>query len=86
MFFIFSNLWRVTSEEKRAMERAEADLYNEVRQASEVHRQVRRYVKSLMRPGLSMIELCEAVENGTRTLIEEKGLERGDLILIDYST
>jgi hypothetical protein len=25
-----------------------------------------------------MIEICELIENGTRTLIEEKGLEAGD--------
>ncbi len=35
-----SNLNRITNEEKRAIERANADMYNEVRQASEVHRQV----------------------------------------------
>jgi hypothetical protein len=25
-----------------------------------------------------MIEICELIENGTRTLIEEKGLEAGN--------
>ena len=34
------NLWRETSEEKRELERLEANLYNDVRQASEVHREV----------------------------------------------
>ncbi|KAJ3402142.1 Methionine aminopeptidase 2 [Chytriomyces hyalinus] len=32
------NTYRTTSEEKRAMERASFDEYNEVRQAAEVHR------------------------------------------------
>lgn len=42
----FSNLWRATSEEKRALERLEHPMYNSVRQAAEVHRQVanRSYV------------------------------------------
>ena len=35
-----SNLWRITSEEKRAQERLEKPMYNAVRQAAEVHRQV----------------------------------------------
>lgn len=34
------NLWRTTSEEKRELERLEADIYNDVRQAAEVHREV----------------------------------------------
>lgn len=32
---------RFTSEEKRALDRAENDIYNEVRLAAEAHRQVR---------------------------------------------
>lgn len=30
-----------------------------------------------MKPGMSMMEICEAIENGTRTLIEENGLKAG---------
>lgn len=30
-----------------------------------------------MKPGVSMVEICEAIENGTRKLVGEKGLERG---------
>lgn len=37
---IFSNLWRIASEEKRELERLEKPIYNSVRQAAEVHRQV----------------------------------------------
>ena len=36
-----SQRWRETSEEKRELERLEFDTLNEVRQAAEVHRQVR---------------------------------------------
>ncbi|KAJ4904529.1 Methionine aminopeptidase 2B [Raphanus sativus] len=34
------DLWRTTSEEKRELERLEKPIYNSVRQAAEVHRQV----------------------------------------------
>lgn len=72
-----SNNQRITNEEKRAIERLNADMYNEVRRASEVHRQVRSYAKKIMKPGMSMIDICEAIENGTRALVEENGFEAG---------
>ena len=75
--YLDDNHWRVTSEEKRAIERGEGDMYNEVRKAAEVHRQVRAHAKKIMKPGLSMIELCEQIENATRKLIEENGMEAG---------
>ncbi|KAJ3031991.1 UNVERIFIED_CONTAM: Methionine aminopeptidase 2B [Siphonaria sp. JEL0065] len=71
------NTYRITSEEKRAAERLHFDEYNEIRQAAEVHRQVRSYARSVIKPGMSMIEICETIENGTRTLIEERGLDAG---------
>ncbi|KAJ3089601.1 Methionine aminopeptidase 2 [Quaeritorhiza haematococci] len=71
------NLWRMTSEEKRYLERMHHDEYNDLRHAAEVHRQVRAYARKVIKPGMSMIEICETIENGTRTLIEEKGLEAG---------
>lgn len=55
VFLNFSNLWRTTSEEKRALDRMNIDQLNEVRQASEVHRQVRKYAKSVIKPGMSMV-------------------------------
>lgn len=38
-----SQRWRETNEEKRAMERSNFEVINEVRQAAEVHRQVWRF-------------------------------------------
>lgn len=37
---MFSNLWRETNEEKRGLDRMHADIYSDVRQAAEAHRQV----------------------------------------------
>ena len=71
------NLWRTTSEEKRERERLEADIYNDVRQAAEVHREVRKYVNTIAKPGILMSDLCEKLENTTRALVEERGLEAG---------
>ncbi|KAJ3170092.1 hypothetical protein HK101_011388 [Irineochytrium annulatum] len=71
------NTWRTTSEEKRHVERMMNDQYNEIRQAAEVHRQVRKHAQKTIKPGMTMIEICEMIENGTRNLIEAKGLDCG---------
>ncbi|KAH9726424.1 methionine aminopeptidase 2B [Citrus sinensis] len=71
------NLWRTTSEEKRELERLEKPKYNSVRQAAEVHRQVRKYIKSILKPGMLMTDLCETLENTVRKLISENGLQAG---------
>ncbi|KAI9016793.1 peptidase M24, structural domain-containing protein [Hyaloraphidium curvatum] len=72
-----NNRWRTTSEEKRSMERLQSDDYNDLRHAAEVHRQVRRHVQKVIKPGMTMTSICETVENTVRKLIQEKGLEAG---------
>ena len=67
--------WRETDEEKRAQERADADMVNSVRKAAEVHRQVRSYVQTIAKPGVLLIDMCEKLEDCSRKLIEENGLE-----------
>eukprot|EP00124_Ichthyophonus_hoferi_P001836 Ihof_evm6s108 gene=Ihof_evmTU6s108 len=71
------NLNRITSEEKRSMEKMQEEEYNDIRRAAEVHRQVRKDAMEFMQPGRSMIEICERIENGTRALIRENGLMAG---------
>lgn len=72
-----NNRYRVSSEEKRAIERERFGDYNDLRKAAEVHRRVRKHIQKVAKPGMSMIELCETVENGTRALIKENGLTAG---------
>jgi len=71
------NLWRTTSEEVREAERLIKDVYQDVRQAAEVHRQVRQHMKKKMVPGVKLIDMCEELENFSRTLIKENGLQAG---------
>ncbi|KAF9787077.1 methionine aminopeptidase 2-like protein [Thelephora terrestris] len=75
------NSWRTTSEEKRYDERMVMEdpeiTYSNIRRAAEVHRQVRRAARKFIEPGKSMIEIAEYIENGTRALVEESGLECG---------
>ncbi|KAF9074923.1 peptidase M24A, methionine aminopeptidase [Rhodocollybia butyracea] len=75
------NAWRTTSEEKRHLERLANDnaeeTYQNIRRAAEVHRQVRAHARKYIKPGMSMIDIVENIENGTRALVEENGLESG---------
>ncbi|KAI8981124.1 peptidase M24A methionine aminopeptidase [Trametes punicea] len=76
-----NNAYRTTSEEKRYNERMIMEdpelTYNNIRRAAEVHRQVRKYARKIIRPGMRMIDIAESIENGTRALVEENGLESG---------
>ncbi|KAL4442075.1 hypothetical protein ABPG77_011336 [Micractinium sp. CCAP 211/92] len=69
--------WRETDAEKRELYRLQHDMINEVRQAAEVHRQVRKYVQTIAKPGILMTELCEKLEDSVRALIDARGLEAG---------
>lgn len=68
---------RFTSEEKRTLDRLHEDIYQELRQAAEAHRQTRQYIQNWVKPGMTMIEICEELESTARRLIGEKGLEAG---------
>ncbi|XP_031438520.1 methionine aminopeptidase 2 [Clupea harengus] len=72
-----SAAWRGTSEEKRAMDKANEEMWSDYRQAAEAHRQVRQYVRSWVRPGMTMIDICERLEGCSRVLIKEDGLNAG---------
>ena len=71
---------RVTSEEKRTLERAQADIYNDIRQAAEAHRHVRKYMQTVIKPGRAMIDICTELENYSRLMIKENGLDAGKLL------
>lgn len=72
-----SNKYRETSAEKKAHDRMQSDIYSKVRHAAEVHRQVRSYAQSFIKPGIKLTDMCEMLENKNRELIEEDGLNRG---------
>ncbi|CAI5716819.1 unnamed protein product [Hyaloperonospora brassicae] len=71
------NTFRTTSEEKRALDRAQEDLYATVRHAAEVHRHVRKFAQSIIKPGVKLIDMCTQLENKNRELVVEAGFARG---------
>jgi len=68
---------RFNSEEARAIDRLQLDMYNEIRQAAEAHRQTRQHIQRWVKPGMKMIDICEELEKTSRALIAENGLEAG---------
>ncbi|KAM8910474.1 methionine aminopeptidase 2 [Spinachia spinachia] len=72
-----SAAWRTTHEEKRVLDKANEEVWNDFRQAAEAHRQVRQHVRGFMKPGMTMIEICERLEDCSRKLIKEDRLNAG---------
>ncbi|KAM8892063.1 methionine aminopeptidase 2-like isoform 2-T2 [Spinachia spinachia] len=72
-----SAAWRTNSEEKRALDMANEEMWSDFREAAEAHRQVRTYVRSWIKPGMTMIDICEKLEDCSRRLIKENGLKAG---------
>uniref|UniRef100_A0A6G1SNG2 Methionine aminopeptidase 2 n=1 Tax=Aceria tosichella TaxID=561515 RepID=A0A6G1SNG2_9ACAR len=68
---------RMSLEEKRSYEKANEDTYKEARIAAEAHRQTRKYMQNYIKPGMTMIHICETLEGISRKLVNEKGLEAG---------
>ncbi|CAG2113383.1 unnamed protein product [Medioppia subpectinata] len=68
---------RTSNAEKRALDSASDEIYKELRLAAEAHRQTRKYMQSVIKPGLTMINICETLEETARKLIGENGLEAG---------
>lgn len=81
---VCSNAYRTSSKEKAALERAllerdadDAENYNAIRRAAEVHRQVRSYARRHIRPGMRMTEIADLIENTSRALNEAEHPHRG---------
>ena len=73
------NKYRTTSEEKRHLDRMKNDDFlRDYRQGAEIHRTVRQYAQRMIKPGMSLTEIAENIENSTRALTEHPGLEEGD--------
>uniref|UniRef100_W5NFH9 Methionine aminopeptidase 2 n=1 Tax=Lepisosteus oculatus TaxID=7918 RepID=W5NFH9_LEPOC len=75
-----SAAWRMTNEEKRVLDKASEEIWNDFRQAAEAHRQVRKYVMSWVYPKVGLhncLALSEKLEDCSRKLIKENGLNAG---------
>lgn len=49
--------------------------YNDIRKAAEAHRVVRQHARKWIQPGMSMTDIANMIEDGTRAVVEEDGLK-----------
>ena len=62
------------------MEEMDDDFIRDYRKAAETHRQVRQYVQTIVKPGVSMDKLAQEIEDGVRALVGHPGIETGDAL------
>lgn len=72
-----SNAWRRDSAEARSREALSEGMYDQLREAAEAHRQVRKWARGWIKPGMKMIGIADSVETAMRRTIGAKGLDRG---------
>jgi methionyl aminopeptidase len=69
--------WRTNNEEKKELERLLQYDLKALRKAAEGHRQTRKYIQSVIKPGMRLIDICDKIENMNRYLINADGLKCG---------
>lgn len=74
------NTARTTAEEIRYNGRTHLEddsFLNDYRKAAEVHRQVRKWTREFARPGKTLTEIAEGIDDGVRALLGNDGLAPG---------
>ncbi|EFX04615.1 methionine type metalloexopeptidase [Grosmannia clavigera kw1407] len=79
--YVNENAYRTTSEEKRHLDNLRADFLSDYRQGAETHRQVRQWAQKNIKPGQSLTEIANNIEDSVRALVGHQGLEEGDAIV-----
>ncbi|KAI0179522.1 methionine aminopeptidase 2-like protein [Hypoxylon sp. FL1284] len=72
------NLYRTTNEEKRHLDNMNMDFLTDYRHAAETHRQVRQWAQKNIKPGQTLTEIAEGIENSIRRLVGHEGIAEGD--------
>lgn len=75
------NRYRTTSEEKRHLDNLNNDFLTDYRHAAEVHREARQWAQKNVKPGQTLTEIAEGIENSVRTLVGHEGLTEGDALV-----
>jgi len=62
-----------------ALQHSHDDVFlQNYRKAAEVHRQTRQWVQQTVKPGQTLLEIAEGIEDSVRALLGHAGLEPGD--------
>lgn len=79
--YVNENRYRTTSEEKRHLDNLNSEFLNDYRHAAEVHRQVRQWAQKNIKPGQTLTEIANGIEDAVRALVGHQGLEEGDALI-----
>ncbi|KAL6406618.1 methionine aminopeptidase 2 [Ilyonectria robusta] len=75
------NAYRTTDKEKRHLDNINSDFLSDYRQAAETHRQVRQWAQKNIKPGQTLTEIANGIEDSVRRLVGHDGLSEGDAIV-----
>lgn len=79
--YVDENRYRTTDEEKRHLDNINNDFLSDYRQAAEAHRQVRQWAQRNIKPGQSLTEIANGIEDSVRRLVGHDGLAEGDALV-----
>lgn len=68
---------RMTKAELKQKEISEHVKYDDIRRAAEAHRQTRKFVQDFVKPGMTTLEVVQALEAKSLEMVNAKGLESG---------
>ena len=69
--------YRNDNEEMQQKDLLLSDKLHKLRKAAEVHRQVRKYAQSIVKPGIKLLDFCQSIESTLRYLIKANRLDAG---------
>ncbi|KAL8663347.1 MAG: hypothetical protein Q9202_003983 [Teloschistes flavicans] len=75
------NSYRTTNEEERYLGNIDTNFLSDYRQAAETHRQVRQWAQKTIKPGQTLMEIANGIEDSVRRLVGHDGLTEGDAII-----
>ncbi len=79
--YVNDNAYRTTSEEKRHLDNLKSEFLNDYRHGAEAHRQARQWAHKHVRPGMSLTDVANGIEDSVRALVGHQGLEEGDALV-----
>ncbi|KAK4104567.1 peptidase M24A, methionine aminopeptidase [Parathielavia hyrcaniae] len=78
--YVSENRYRTTNEEKRHLDNLKSEWLSDYRHAAEVHRQTRQWAHKNVKPGHTLMEIANGIEDSVRALVGHQGLEEGDAL------
>ena len=79
--YVNDNAYRTTSEEKRHLDNLNSEFLNDYRHGAEAHRQARQWAQKNIKPGQTLTEIANGIEDSVRALVGHQGLEEGDALV-----